>query len=190
MGKNIDIKDNIKNKDKWQQILKQWIDNNKKYYEKLEKNDVIFWHKEEANNSALLVAIWQMGGIATLEYAIKKQDTKEGGYADIFCKIDDISYIIECKYKRQDEKDDDIKLENLMKKAKTDCEKINLSDEKIDEKMAIVFITPFVNNEEGCENYNDYDMKAVFSLEQNIEYEKKEEYKSIYLFAKLVSDKN
>ena len=80
----IDIKDSLEDKDIWFNILNQWILNNKKYVEELEYEDVVYWHNEMANNSCLVSAIWQIGGVATSEYSVAKERTKDGGMADIF----------------------------------------------------------------------------------------------------------
>ena len=74
---NIEIKDCVKNKEIWYKILDQWIKNNKKYAKELKYEDVIYWHNEMANNSCLVSAIWQVGGVATSEFSVLKKYTKD-----------------------------------------------------------------------------------------------------------------
>jgi len=176
----IKIKDNLENKNMWFNILNQWILNNKKYAEELNYEDVIYWHNEMANNSCLISAIWQIGGVATSEYSIDKKTTKNGGMADIFFKLNDVSYIIESKFTR-----DINNIEVYMKNAIEDCK--DSYEEDIKNKMAIVFVSPINKKKEP--KYQDYDIKVklVISDKKEVEYKNKV-YNIVYLFGKYIKD--
>ena len=176
---DIDIKDNLEDKDMWFKILYQWILNNNKYAEELNYKDVIYWHNEMANNSCLVSAIWQLGGVATSEYSVIKEGTIDGGKADIFFKLNNTTYLIESKFTRTNNE-----IEQYMEDAKIDCRKSD-KEKGINKKMAIVFLSQKGKKEDI--NYQAYDIKAKFgiSAKKEVRY-RNEVYNSVYLFGKYV----
>ena len=102
----------------WEQIIDQWIDNNLQYMKKVD-NDCIYWHNERANVGALLVAIWQIGGVGTIEFeAIKKIQRNEKiqekeGQIDLYFQSNDgVEFFVEAKFLR-DKQDKSIKSSDI-----------------------------------------------------------------------------
>lgn len=141
-SKKIEIKEFI-GANLWKVIIEQWIKNNVAYIKATNSKDCIYWHNEYANVASLLGAIWQIGGVGTVEFeTIKNIKGKEKeGRIDLYFKKDNIQYLCEAKFLRQK----DITLEKIDAVFKSALEDSNISSRanpNIENIMSLLFIVP------------------------------------------------
>ncbi|MDP2749745.1 MAG: hypothetical protein Q8O89_02855 [Nanoarchaeota archaeon] len=69
------------------------------HYIEISQEDLPYWYNERVNTGFLAVAAWKLGGIAIEEYSVKRHHgkRKSQGRCDLWFKIDNLDFSIECK---------------------------------------------------------------------------------------------
>jgi hypothetical protein len=175
----------------WEKIIDQWIKNNLAYIQQTNARDCIYWHNERANVGALLGAIWQVGGVGTIEFeAIKdapeKSEGKKEGQIDLYFKLNDIEYFVEAKFLR-DEKITNPNVEGKMGEALGDILKL-FNHNTIEHTMSLVFIVPKdgKNIESICKKLYPNEELNIFvklQVDEKLKYNENT-YRTVYLLGK------
>ncbi|KFN39072.1 MAG: hypothetical protein JU82_08530 [Sulfuricurvum sp. MLSB] len=184
----VNVKSTVKNADKWESIIMQWIENNKQYLEANGFNDSAYWHNEMANISCLVGAIWKVGGVAISEYTTTKGGgQKDYSRADLYFSIDGIKYLVESKYLRDHETKNVNKnnIESEMEQAVGECKSIK--DGYVHNRMALVFAVPTDKVQIKLNDYK-YDIQVMLKINgrKNLQYDGKN-YNTVYLFGTYVN---
>lgn len=189
MKKLIKMQKDFKHASLWEKIIDQWIDNNLVYIEQMDAKDCIYWHNERANVGALLGAIWQVGGVGTIEYEASKDDNgklKEG-QIDLYFKLDGYEYLAEAKFLR-DEKINEANIKSKLKKA---LENVLSSSKRnnVQNTISLVFIVPVCeqkNVELICEKFyqsKQLDILVEVQVDRELKYNENS-YNTFYLLGK------